>query len=412
MPYLPQDKARYLRDAGEVEIGKLLSTPRVSIAYEPAEWELEIVDDRIHFYQGLDAVGNIQQRSRDRLGRLILSLESIIRRKGRVAFPKKKDSWTGKISDRIPIRLVNRLQEIGYLISREIQVSKKPNVFDPSPEFLEAIPIVPEGAIEGRLRSDKPWQPIVIYRRYGEEALENFANPPNPIAWDIEALEQEMLELNAWFEESRGRIKGLDDLRFHRVFHFNPHWGGRLYGEFTSMDRVEDRPRIMIDGQETTEADLNGSYLSFFLLINGIEELPNDPYQHGELADYNRSFVKQVFLRLFGRGAWWKRSFVNALNTIRDQLGYPDGLPNYTIFQEAACATYPALEGFNQYRPTFTFERYESRALLNTLLWLQERGEVGLPIHDGIRVRADIQPETEIEFKRQRALVCADFNAR
>lgn len=367
--YLSQENARARRDAGDRHLAETLSAMRVSIAYEPTEWETQIVDDRLAYYRDIEALGNFQQGSKDRLTRFVLSFESVIRRKGYVAFPIKKDAWIGKMSDRIPRKFLKKLVELRLLVAREIQVSKKPNVFDATQELVRRIPALPNGESEGKNKSDRNWQPIEIRRDPRPQVRQQFDAPPNPMIWHRDQLEQEMLELNQWLEVNRERIEGVDDLRFHRVFHDSPHWGGRLYGGFTSMDRELDRPRVRIDEQETGEADLNGSYLSFFLLLTGFGDPPEDPYQHGELANYNRAFVKRVFLRLFGKGSWWVRSYAQALNPIKGELGYPEGLPNYTNFQEATCRTYPMLEDFDRFKPTLFFERYESRALLNTLHW-------------------------------------------
>lgn len=407
--YLKQDEARELRDAGDDHLAETLSAFRVTTTYQPKDWEMDLIEDRLAFYQDLGAVGQIREGSREALCCLILSLESIIRRRGCVAFPNKKDLWAGRISHRLPSRLLNSLRVNGLLIEREIQVSKKPNVYDASQEYLDALPTRPEDQTEGKLVSDRPWQPVVI-RRARDDEVARFGDPDviQRVQIDPEAIEQEMVDLNAWYAANSHRVQGVDDLRFHRLFHHNYFWGGRIYGEFTQMDRDLHRPNILIDGEPTDEADLNGSYLSFFLLLNGWQDLPDDPYQHGALAEYDRRLVKKVMVLLFGKGEWWSRSYIRTLNPIKGELGYPDRLPEYREFQAAVFATYPELEGFQRFKPTLKFEQYESRALIDTLAWLRDRDEIGLPIHDGIRVRQQITAITEQQFQLNRALTIAN----
>lgn len=399
--YVKADDARILRENGDREIAETLAAYRVTTAYEARDWELEAADDRLAFYQNLGAIGQIRQASRDKLIRFVLSFESIVRRKRCVAIAVKPELWAGKISSRLPRRFVDSLCDQRLLLRRNRQVSRKPNVFDPSPEFMEQIPALPEGAQEGKLRSDKPWQPVEIKPARTEEDAERFGPRALVFGPQIEDVTREVEELNQWYADNAHRVHGLDDLRFHRVFHHSLLWGGRLYGQFTHMQR-EERANILIDGEPTEEADLSGSYLSFFLLQNGWDELPDDPYQHGDLAQFDRRFVKEVVLRLFGKGKWWDTSYNRALNPIRQQLGYPEALPPYQQFQTSFIETYPVFEGFDQFKPTLKIENSESRALLNTLVWLRDQNEVGLPIHDGIRVRLDIRDEAQDVFSQER----------
>ena len=337
-----------------------------------------------------------------------MSFESILRRKGHVAIAKKRDYWDGKISNRIPTRFVTTLCQLGLLTPRERQVSKKPNVFDASQELLDTIPQIPEGECEGKLISDRPWQPVEI--RTVREADAELMGPINPVfAPRLDEITQEVLDLNQCYQDNAHRIEGLDDLRFHRVFHHSLNWGGRLYGQFTHMAR-EDRANILIDGEPTEEADLSGSYLSFFLLMNGWNELPDDPYQLGALAQYERAFVKEVVLRLFGKGSWWARSYKNALNPIRSHIGYPEALPPYWDFQSAFLRTYPEFAEFNEMKPTFKIEQLESKALLDTLDRIRMTNEIGLPVHDGIRVRSELKDEVQFWFDEIRMQTAQQAN--
>ena len=45
---------------------------------------------------------------------------------------------------------------------------------------------------------------------------------------------------------------------------------------------------------------------------------------------------------------------------------------------------------------------------MRTLDWLRERGEIGLPIHDGIRVKESIYQDTLNMFNANRDQVCRE----
>lgn len=398
---LTLDEAKARRDEGDATASRVLSAQRPTVRYEPQEWELALAEDRIAFYQGLDAIGQVREASREALPKLVLSFESILRRYGVVGFHTKKDYWQEKISDRVPKRFVERLTEADLLVRIPLLIGKKPYAYEPSQALLDAIPAVPEGLSEGKLISDKHWEPIEIRKvadaRFGQRNIFD----------DEEGIAQEVVQLNEWYAENANRITGVDDLRFHRIFHGNIRWGGRLYGQFTSMHKTEQRPFVRIDGEGTTEADLNASYLSFFLLLSGMNDIPNDPYQHGALSEYPRPLVKSLFLHLLGRGEWWSRRYPPSFYNDLDRLGCPEGLPPLRELREIIIDTYPVFNDFNMFRPTLWIERYESRALLNTLAWLREQGEIGLPIHDGIRVHLPLLERTKAEFCRQMYLVCA-----
>ncbi|SDW73871.1 hypothetical protein SAMN05444336_102224 [Albimonas donghaensis] len=399
--YISLDDAKRLREAGDEEIRQTISAQPPTLSYAPAAWERDNTRDRLDFYKGLNAVGRIFESSREATVLLILSMESILRRKGYVAFHCKASHWERSgLSRRVAQRLLKALVRAGHLTPRDRQVSKRPNTYDASQAFLDAIPQCPEGQAEGLLISDRPWQPVILKEAQSTEELESYG--PRSRQADIERTRQEVTRLNQWLEENRLRIEGLDDLRFHRAFRHSLNWGGRLYGQFTSMDRVDDRPNVRIDGQPTEEADLNGSYLSFYLAMKGREDIPGDPYQHGQLAQFERAFVKSVTVRLFGRGEWWSRRYPQDIYELSRDLGYPGKPPSYRSFKEAMCATYPELEGFAEFKPTLRIEVAESRALLDTLDWLREQGEIGLPIHDGIRVRTAIKTKTEERFRMAR----------
>ncbi len=379
------------------DVRKSAFVKRVTTKYEPQPWEMDGIEGRLAFYQGLGALSNpIREASREKTIRFILSFESALRQKGRVALPIQKDYWRERsFSDRIPLKFKRALVEAGYLSVRPIQISKRPMVFDTSLALAFLLAPRPDGEREGKFIRDRP-QELVEVREPG------FRHVPE----HLPPFLAEMEELNAWLAANAERIEGLDDLRFHRIFQGNVHNGGRLYGAFTNMDKEYERAAIRIDREATDEADLNGAGLSILLLLNGLD-VPEDPYREGELAQYDRELVKAVMTRIFGKGEWWPNRLPPDLHRKKASFGYPDGLPNYQDFKAAVIRVYPFLAEL-QPRLTFMLERYESEALMRTLHWLRERGEIGLPIHDGIRVKESIYQDTLEMFQANRDQVCRE----
>ena len=393
LDWLTRDEAKDMLDNPDVEGSYFVK--RVTTRYEPKPWELDGIEGRLEFYQGLDALSNpIREASRDQTIRFILSFESALRQDGRVALPTRKDYWgRRRFSDRIPLRFKDKLVQADYLIVRPIQISERPKVFDASEALMALVPPLPDGEREGKFVWDRPKE-LVEVRKPGR------LHDPE----DLTPFLAEMEDLNEWLAANAERVEGLDDLSFHRIFQGNVSNGGRLYGAFTNMDKEWERAAIRIDGEATDEADLNGAGLSILLLLNG-RDVPADPYREGELARYSRKFVKAVMTRIFGKGEWWPKMLPGELHKM--DLGYYDGLPDYQDFKAAVIRVYPFLAEL-QPRLTFMLDRYESEALMRTLHWLRERGEIGLPIHDGIRVKESIYQDTLNMFNANRDQVCRE----
>lgn len=401
--YIALRDARTLAKAGDETLKELIYAKHPSTTYQPEEWELAIADERLAYYTELGALGRSRVDTRDRIIRLVFSFESIIRRHGIVTFSTNPAYWTGRVSHSAARGFVNTLREQHLLSPRSPQVSKIANAYDPSPELLEAIPELPEGCREGKLISDKPWSPVDVRPATKVEDIPKMG--PRSSEEDIQRKADDVIELNQWYQDNAHRIEGVDDLRFHRVYQHSLNWGGRFYGQFVGMEKAE-REAIRIDGEETEEADLNGSFLSFYLLINGTRSLPDDPYQHEGLARYDRKFMKAVLLRLFGRGEWWSSRFPNEVYQQKVAFGYEQRLPPYREVRDMICETYPVLSDLSHFKPSVKIEMFESMALRSALGLLRTAGEVGLPIHDGIRVKRSILEETRQTFEEARDWVC------
>ena len=401
--YIALKEARALSKDGDETLKEIIYAKHPSATYEPQQWEFAIADERLAYYAGIGALTRRSVTSRARIVRLILSFESIIRRHGIVTFSTNPAYWTGRVSHNAAIHFVNTLREQALLSSHAQQVSKLPNAYDPSPELLEAIPGLPEGCREGKLISDKPWSPVDVRPATNVEDIPKMG--PRSSEEEIQRKADDVIELNQWYQDNAHRIEGVDDLRFHRVYQHSLNWGGRFYGQFVGMEKAE-REAIRIDGEETEEADLNGSFLSFYLLINGVRSLPDDPYQREGLARYDRKFMKAVLLRLFGRGAWWNARFPNEIHQQKVAFGYEQRLPSYREVRDEICETYPVLSDLSHFKPSVKIEMFESMALRAALGQLRTAGEVGLPIHDGIRVKRSILDETRQTFEEARDWVC------
>lgn len=399
MIWIPKDEAKLLKAIGSEEIVKVYSSRRPSTRYEPTEWERAIASERLSFYTELAGIRRSRGESRERLTNLILSIDSICRRGRSIAFSIRKDYWLRIISDRIIKKIINGLIDNDYIVPCRIQVSKRPIVYDFTDSFKAIVPALPAGCTEGRNLADRKRDVVWIKPVPSEDGNGPYGD--RSPAWEIEEVTEEMKDLNAWFLSQWHRVEGVDDPYHHRIFHHSLAWGGRIYSEFTNMDRETERPLVKIDGEETAEADLKGSYLSLFLLWRGRTALPEDVYQAGSLAGYDRKFMKEVFIRLFGRGAWWRGRLPNEIHDQKERYGYADGLPRYKDVKRDICSVYPELLEFEMHKPTLFLERYESTALIVALKWLRDIGEIGLPIHDGIRVRRNLLDSTQAMFNRE-----------
>ena len=134
--WLTNDVAKGMLDDPDVEGSYFVK--RVTTRYEPKPWEMDGVEGRLEFYQGLGALSNpIREASRDQTIKFILSFESALRQDGRAALPTQKDYWGQRgFSDRIPQRFRRTLALAGYLIERPVQISERPKVFDASAALI------------------------------------------------------------------------------------------------------------------------------------------------------------------------------------------------------------------------------------------------------------------------------------
>ena len=186
--WMKKDEAKDMLDDPDVEGSYFVK--RVTTRYKPEPWELDGVEGRLEFYQGLDALSNpIREKSREQTIKFILSFESALRQDDRVALPTQKDYWRRRdFSDRIPSRFKRTLAQADYLIERPIQISERPMVFDASEALMALVPSVPDGEREGRFVWDRPRELVEVRKPVFLHDPENL--PP---------LRAEMEELNAWF---------------------------------------------------------------------------------------------------------------------------------------------------------------------------------------------------------------------
>ena len=134
------------------DVRKSAFVKRVTTKYEPKPWEMDGIEGRLAFYQGLGALSNpIREASREKTIRFILSFESALRQDGRISLPTRKDYWRERnFSDRIPLKFKRALVEAGYLSERPIQIGKRPMVFDASLALAFLLAPRPDGEREGK----------------------------------------------------------------------------------------------------------------------------------------------------------------------------------------------------------------------------------------------------------------------
>jgi hypothetical protein len=181
-----------------------------------------------------------------------------------------------------------------------------------------------------------------------------------------------------------------------RVFNINYNRGGRFYGPWTHMRKVE-RMKMTIDEEPICQIDISAAFLTLLQAITKntgylVDEEFSDPYTPTRLhnvfgsSDITREKVKQFINAWIGGG-----------NPKRHQAGNGLSLfPNDTEFKEfrnKIMPYFPELKLVNKQQLCgMGLQKHESTILNRVMLSLYSQGVVSYPMHDCI-----IVPEKEME---------------
>lgn len=214
---------------------------------------------------------------------------------------------------------------------------------------------------------------------------------PIPQSARAEALRSEMLEINAWLDETQvdwtesdeeGRCGPDTGFRFmRRNFTGTLEGGGRLNGGFWQMMGKERRlESLMIDGDLTAELDYGQIGLRIAYSLVGAQPPSGDLYSVPGLEAY-RDCVKHLINALLARSG----------PSTRFPQGMKDWFPNWTfraVFERIKAHHEPILPLFGS-SFYLTEQRIESEILLACIHRMRSLGIHGLPIHDCLLVPLD-----------------------
>lgn len=176
-----------------------------------------------------------------------------------------------------------------------------------------------------------------------------------------------------------------------RVFTYNWHKGGRLYGGWWQGLTENDRRLLTIDGEPTVEIDFRNLHpVLLYRLTN--KQLDIDPYR---LEPYSRALCKETFQRLMNRsekqgGADLKRPKVHRP---------PDGMS----FAEFIHAYKQHLFGVQNYFGKgigLLLQKADSNLALAILEELDGLGVTALPVHDSFIVKLSDQKTLDTTMRR------------
>ncbi|WP_170481220.1 hypothetical protein [Ruegeria arenilitoris] len=174
-----------------------------------------------------------------------------------------------------------------------------------------------------------------------------------------------------------------------RGFDFN--LGGRFYGasddNWMEMPK-EERARIRIDGEETTEIDVRASHLSILYSISG--ESPDrttDPYS---IEGIHRDIIKKVIVTAIGSGklpSQWPKGFKE---NFKSEYGWaPEKRHKLKDITEAISKKHPVLLKLRKGELDWANLQFEeAECFFATMMRLHNESEVpSLPVHDSLIVR-------------------------
>ncbi len=145
----------------------------------------------------------------------------------------------------------------------------------------------------------------------------------------------------------------------------------------------EDRLDILIEGQPVCEVDARGSQLSIVAALDGVPELPGDPYQLGPLAAFDREVVKAAATVMLGSG--------KLRRTWPKEMGH-DTTASWAEISSALAEAHPYLRRLSDLlrvpsgRVSLRLQNIEALCLTHAMRTLWAEGVPVVPMHDGLLV--------------------------
>jgi hypothetical protein len=165
--------------------------------------------------------------------------------------------------------------------------------------------------------------------------------------------------------------------------------GGRLYarGELQyQFQSKEDRAKITLDGEATTEVDIRASFLATY---HGLMKQPFDPsFDPYEVEGIHRDAVKLWMMATFGNQGHVRRWPNKLAEDYREKHG--DAPPKVREIREAMVAKFPVLAEWGNSGHTWAdLQFHESNAVYAAIFMLMKVHRIpAYPIHDSVIVKA------------------------
>jgi hypothetical protein len=240
--------------------------------------------------------------------------------------------------------------------------------------------------------------------------LVRITSPPMPTrnTPDVQRMRDEVAALNVFFAEHK--LEGARHIGWVRMFHeatsrdFNFDKGGRLYSQpwvpklnYQHMPR-ESRTELKIDGEQLSEIDISGSYLTIYHAAHGHEVDVAGAYEDILGPEgIDRAIVKAWVNASFGNrgllGQWSpgiKKDFAKKYRSEGWEID-PKKYPVKHV-REAVLARHPLLASWGQQAPGIPSSYgdlmfQESRAIISTMVRLATEHFIpSAPVHDSLLV--------------------------
>jgi hypothetical protein len=216
---------------------------------------------------------------------------------------------------------------------------------------------------------------------------------PVPETGYTTCLIEQMKELNQFlsgFEMRPYRFTGLVRI-FNEGDKPNFDWnkGGRLYARNElqyQFQSKEDRAKITLDGEATTEVDIRASFLATY---HGLMKQPFDPsFDPYEVEGIHRDAVKFWMMATFGNQGHIQRWPNKLAEDYRDEHG--DAPPKVSKIREAMVAKFPVLAEWGSSGHSWAdLHFHESSAVYAAIFMLMKVHRIpAYPIHDSVIVKA------------------------
>ncbi|MBG0799528.1 hypothetical protein IYX23_17815 [Methylocystis sp. L43] len=320
----------------------------------------------------------------------------------------KTEAFSGEeVSYRAFKFVVESLVALGWLQHVEGKRFWTANAFDPSARpfatgghasrfrMTPALKALCEGVTSDHFIEPLPANPVVLRaaaRGRGENKTRGKMMPVPQTEYTTRLIKQ-MKELNQFLSEFEMRPYRFTGL----VRNFNEgdkpsfDWnkGGRLYarGELQyQFQSKEDRAKITLDGEATTEVDIRASFLATY---HGLMKQPFDPnYDPYEVEGIHRDAVKLWMLATFGSQGHIRRWPNKLAEDYREKHGIAP--PKVSKIKEAMVAMFPVLAEWGNSGHTWAdLQFHESDAVFAAIFMLMKVHRIpAYPIHDSVIVRA------------------------